>query len=601
MGNIRRKDIDLLKGIAILAVVFYHVGFLPSGYLGVDVFFVLGGFLIVPKIVEQVLKNEFQYLRFLAERIIRFLPLLLIVSLISMVIGYFFWLPDDYENLSESVVASNLFSNNILSAITTGNYWDTVNEYKPLMHTWYLGILMEFYITVPLIVLIFGKLSGCLHWNGRKVILFILSLLTLISFLVFLLYPAGTAQKFYYLPFRFYELSAGGVVGCIVRERGCLFKGKKVLSCLFFMILCVIICIGIFSIEPGSIGKETWIIGNEEESAGDHRLLIPNMLAVPLTVLFTVLFLGSEEISLFNKSRFLPMVGRRSYSIFVWHQVLLALYRYSISIKITVGFLILYIVVLAIVTEISYRKIEQIRLSKKSFIVTTCGALILSGVSFGIYHHAGVVRDIPELDIRVSDVHRNMHAEYCDRVYAYQDDFSMENGKRNILVVGNSFARDFGNILLESTYADKINLSYRNWLTEDQDFLIQQADRIFVFSAKEKVSDFIWDNVSDKSVVYGIGTKNYGTNNGQIYSHRFSNDYFTQTAEYDKGYKTLNEDWERAWGDHYVELIAPVETEDGRIRVFTDDDRYISQDCRHLTKAGAEYYTRLLDLENLIF
>jgi hypothetical protein len=68
------------------------------------------------------------------------------VSILSLAIGYVLWLPNDYENLAETVIASTVFSNNILSGITTKNYWDAINEYKPLMHMWYVGILMEYYV-----------------------------------------------------------------------------------------------------------------------------------------------------------------------------------------------------------------------------------------------------------------------------------------------------------------------------------------------------------------------------------------------------------------------------------------------------------------------
>lgn len=600
MAGVRRNDLDLLKGIAILAVVLYHTGLLPSGYLGVDIFFVLGGYMVFPKITEQVRKGEFRYFRFLANRLIRLLPLLLIVSAVCMVVGYVLWLPDDYENLAESVTASVFFSNNILSAITTGNYWDTVNEFKPLMHTWYLGILMEFYLIMPLLVMALNKAAFRLKRDPEKTIFIGFFVMTAASLLMFLFFPAGTAQKFYYLPYRFYELSAGGLIGIVTRKRSIGEKKRQVFSGLFFAALAFMVCIGFFSVDPEKIGVETWIIGNEEAGAVGNQLLIPNEAALLLTVLFTALFLLFGENSVLRKSVFLSAIGKSSYSIYIWHQALLALYRYSVSTKITVPFLFGFTILVAALTALCYRFIEHIYFEKKSLWITLPGAAVLTAAAMTIYIHAGVVRDIPELDIKKDTVHRNMHAEYCDRIFAYQDSFPEDNGLENVLVVGNSFARDFGNILLESEYADRINLSYQNVLHQDQAELIRKADRIFYFSAKEKIPDFVWELAKNVDVIYGIGTKNYGTNNGQIYAHRFSEDYFEQTVEYDGGYKSLNESWLLEWGDHYVDLMHPVLTEEGRIRVFTDDQRYISQDCRHLTKGGAEYYARVLNLETFL-
>ena len=71
-----------------------------------------------------------------------------------MLAGFYTMLPDDYENLSQSVIATNGFGNNILAAITTGNYWDVSNDYKPLMHTWYVGVLMQFYLFYPILFLL---------------------------------------------------------------------------------------------------------------------------------------------------------------------------------------------------------------------------------------------------------------------------------------------------------------------------------------------------------------------------------------------------------------------------------------------------------------
>ena len=167
---LRRTDIDLMKGIAIIAVVLYHIGLLESGYLGVDVFFVIAGFLTISDILIRIENDNFSYFKFIWNRVMRLLPAVLISAAVCLLVGYFFWLPDDYENLAESIIASIAFSNNILSGITTKNYWNAVNDYKPLMHFWYLGILMEFYLTVPLLTIFLKKLSRLLRKNEENVI-----------------------------------------------------------------------------------------------------------------------------------------------------------------------------------------------------------------------------------------------------------------------------------------------------------------------------------------------------------------------------------------------------------------------------------------------
>ena len=141
----RIKYIDILKAIAIIAVVLYHTGLMTYGYLGVDLFLVIAGFLttrsLFTKVITSVSPNG-GYFTFEFSRVIRLLPPLLFAGLVCMLVGYITMLPDDYENLSQSVIATNCFGNNILASITQSNYWDISNDYKPLMHTWYVGVIM---------------------------------------------------------------------------------------------------------------------------------------------------------------------------------------------------------------------------------------------------------------------------------------------------------------------------------------------------------------------------------------------------------------------------------------------------------------------------
>lgn len=591
-GLSRRTDIDFLKGLAVVAVVLYHMGLLESGYLGVDVFFVVSGYLVGPKLLRQMDERRFSYTRFIGGRVMRLLPAVLIAAALCLAVGYVFWLPDDYENMAESVIASTVFANNILSAITTKNYWDSINDYKPLMHMWYLGILMQFYLIFPLVIGLLKKLAFIVRKRSEDVIRWGCAIFAVASLTLFWLPGVATqGDKFYFLPFRLYELFAGVLAGTMA-GKGCERKGLRVLS------LCALIgllLIGVFTFDPSAIGAETAVIGGESRTSA---LLLPNAVLVPMVVLFSVLFLARNEgEGLFRKARLLSVLGKRSYSLFVWHQVLLALYRYSVTSAVTLLSVAAFIALLAVVSSLSYRLLE----AKKSAArpgITAAFACLLCLFSGCIYLRAGVVRDVPELGIAVEDIHRGMHGEYCDRIYQYDRDFQTQD-RIKVLVVGNSFARDFGNVLLESSYADSIELSYSPAFDPVLRDRIQSAERIFVFCSRDEVPDYLWENVRDADIVYGIGTKNFGTLNGQIYFRRFSDDYFGQTVALDPGYKAANEALRAQWGERYIDMIEPV-TSDGRVRIFTDTNMYISQDTRHLTRAGAQYYASLLDLGALL-
>ena len=119
-------------------------------------------------------------------------------------------LPDDFENTAQSVVATNFFCNNILESITTKNYWDVGNEYKPLMHTWYVGLLMQFYILVPLLLFFIGRFVK--DKNIRKYINICFMMCIGTISLTLYLTTDNECAKFYYLPYRLYEFCAGSLV-----------------------------------------------------------------------------------------------------------------------------------------------------------------------------------------------------------------------------------------------------------------------------------------------------------------------------------------------------------------------------------------------------
>ena len=96
--------------------------------------------------------------------------------------------------------------------------------------------------------------------------------------------------------------------------------------------------------------------------------------------------------------------------------------------------------------------------------------------------------------------------------------------------------------------------------------------------------------------VYIVGYKSFGSSNGIIYSHRNADDYFEQTIALDEKVLQNNRILREQYGEHYIDMIGAVQEQDGTVRVFTDDHYFISQDCRHLTKYGAQYYARILDL-----
>ena len=597
-GKVYRNDLDLLKGFAILAVVLYHMGISRSGYLGVDAFFVINGFLIVPKVVGDINNGKFRYFSFLEKRTMRLLPLMLLASLFALLVGYWGMLPDDYENLGESVVATNFFSNNILASVTTKNYWDVSNDYKALMHMWYIGILFEFYIVFPLIIMLVRLLSKKLRFGFDKYVVITIISLSVISVLFYLNPSVSTGDRFYLLQYRFFELAFGGLAGMwIANPRKGLLYSNGFLSGIGFIILSLIMFVGIFY-----IGEQKTDYNLVSGSGGTEESYIPQNILLLLTVILTIFFIISDNmksrfISLLVSTKVFCLIGMMSYSIFIWHQPFLAFYRYFITNNFTLIFVLIFFGVVLALSYITYRFVEQkVKVGMRTRIVTLLAFVMINGAALALYMHAGVVRDVPELYVQMNNVHRNMHAEYVDRIYPYDKDFPIsDNGKINVLVIGNSFARDWGNILLESEMADKINLSYIYQISEKYSDRIRQADYVFIHDWKHKVPYYVWESVRPDAEVWGIGTKNFGESNGIIYKNRHRPDYFLQTIKINPNYIDMNEQMKREWKNKYIDLLDMSLVGEDRVVVFSQDHKFMSQDTRHLSKGGAEFFANKID------
>jgi peptidoglycan/LPS O-acetylase OafA/YrhL len=591
-----RKDIDALKGLSIIAVVLYHIGLLKSGYLGVDIFFVINGFLIIPGLCSRVGSNEFRYFAFLRKRVIRLLPLVVLASMACLIIGYFGMLPDNYENLAESVAASNLFSENILSAITTKNYWNAANDYKPLMHLWYVGVLFEFYLVFPIILLISKWIAGRMRVHSQNFLPNIVAAICLFSLILYLLPYFSESEKFYYIPFRLFELSFGGLAGIYYNEQ----RNKTDLNWMWITFLTFLIFSSVLTFDLENIGNQMPVIGGGSNFENSGLIAHKSTLLI-LVVLMSSIVLSRNNSSYFLlRSKVLSEIGKRSYSIFVWHQLFLAFYRYFVTSKVTIPFLIGYVILLVIISELSYKLVEKrVKDDNKSLAIWVSLSVLTMVTACFIYFRAGVVRDVPEQNITVGNVHRNMHAEYVDRVYKYDKDFP-DNKKMNVLVEGVSFGRDFANCLLESSYADSVNISYVHKWTDEAINRIRVADFIFTFSAKDKVPQYVWHNKKASTEVWGIGTKNYGECNGIIYSHRYADDYLSTTIDPNPDYMKLNSQWKMDWGDNYIDFMGLAMDDSNRIRVFTPEGKFISQDCEHLTEEGARWYASLIPWESVL-
>lgn len=206
-----RAEIDGLRGIAVLAVLGFHAfpDYFPGGFVGVDVFFVISGFLISSIILRQLQRSAFTLSGFYAGRIRRIFPALLIVLTACLLFGSFALLPDELEQLGKHVGSAATFVSNFTLWLESG-YFDSAAEFKPLLHLWSLGIEEQFYLLWPMLLL--------LLWKRRKHTGSIVALLTLASFVLCLAIGSHRPVANFYFPFsRFWELGLGCLLA-VLRE-----------------------------------------------------------------------------------------------------------------------------------------------------------------------------------------------------------------------------------------------------------------------------------------------------------------------------------------------------------------------------------------------
>ncbi len=203
-----RSDINALRALAVLAVIAYHFGVpgIAGGFAGVDVFFVISGFLITSQIQAAWQKGTFSFRAFYVSRLRRIFPALAVVCAASLAWGWFHTLPYDYRDFSRNALVATFFVSNIAFAGEHG-YFDLAASSKPLLHTWSLSVEGQFYLFLPLYL--------ALAWRFAPRRILTLLLVASVLSLTWCLTEADHVKAFYLLPARAWEFMCGGLLGLV--------------------------------------------------------------------------------------------------------------------------------------------------------------------------------------------------------------------------------------------------------------------------------------------------------------------------------------------------------------------------------------------------
>ncbi|MEI1278328.1 acyltransferase family protein [Leptospira venezuelensis] len=310
-----RPDIDGLRAIAVLSVLIYHAfpQWLPGGFIGVDIFFVISGYLISSILFKKMDTNELSFSEFYKRRIHRIFPALLLVIFISLVFGFFALYPEEYSKLGKHSVAGILFFSNFTFLNEVSDYFNPVSEQKPFLHLWSLAIEEQFYIVWPFL------LVAARRYRRLPTEYFLIALI-LLSFIFNVIDTKYNQINAFYLPvFRFWELLSGSLLSWIRIYRPSLFrfssdKETDEVSPSFFNISNLISLVGFSLIVIGL-------------ALIDRSTKFPGFAAA-IPVLGAVFLIYAGANSWWNRkilgSRLLVFVGLISFPLYLWHWPLLS-------------------------------------------------------------------------------------------------------------------------------------------------------------------------------------------------------------------------------------------------------------------------------------
>ena len=429
-----RAEIDGLRAFAVLPVILFHAGFewLSGGFIGVDIFFVISGYLITTIIITEMAGGKFSLVNFYERRARRILPALFFVMAVCLPFAWFWLTPNDLKDFGQSLVAVSTFSSNILFWSESG-YFDTVAELKPMLHTWSLAVEEQYYILFPIFIMLTWRM-------GIKWIIVFLTIFFLISL--------GVAQwgaynspsaAFYLLPTRGWELLIGVFLAFYLQynKHPKSTSLNQVLSMLGF----IMISYSVVAFDKSTPFPSLYTL---IPTIGTGLLILS---AVPNTLIYKLLI-----------TKPIVWIGLISYSAYLWHQPILAFARHRLVGETSEILLVMLCIASSLAMAwFSWAFIENPTRNKKKISRGTVFKGSFFGMiffimcgSFLIYTNGNMVFQ-PDTHKKVYQVFYNP-ADYVDKrhVSLTLNNFDTTNEKNDILVIGDSFSKDLVNAAYEA-------------------------------------------------------------------------------------------------------------------------------------------------------
>lgn len=415
-----RAEIDGLRALAVMSVIFYHADFhlFSGGYVGVDVFFVISGYLITSIILNEKNANIFSLINFYERRARRILPALFLVMLTVLLFAWFYYLPSELKVFGLNLSAAAVFLANIYTYLFDGDYFGVQSEYNPILHLWSLAVEEQFYIFFPLVLL------ATLHFD-KKITIICLSIIAFISFtFAQLLSIHNTPLNFYLLQTRAWELLIGSFIAFYYVNRKIKYQNYLVE-------------------EAGSlIGFQLIVYA---VLAYDKQTPFPSFYTLAPTIGAALIIIFGNHKTLVGKmlgSKLFSSLGLISYSAYLWHQPVFVFARKQSMNELSTVFMSLLILTSIMFAYITWRYIEKPFRNKNRFKRNQIFIFAVLGFSFflvfGIvgYFNGGYPKRDP-LFTRLE--FNNGLSRQCNGNYSINSTCTSDNNPTTA-IFGNSYA-----------------------------------------------------------------------------------------------------------------------------------------------------------------
>jgi peptidoglycan/LPS O-acetylase OafA/YrhL len=424
-----RPEIDGLRALAVLPVILFHAGFdtFSGGFIGVDIFFVISGYLITTIILADLNNEAFSITNFYERRARRILPALFFVAFCSVLLSWIWLMPAEMKKFSQSLVSVAFFASNMFFYLKS-DYFESATELDPLLHTWSLAVEEQYYVIFPVLLMLLFKLGKHYVLAGISILLFVSFLTAQIGSVAF------PSFAFYSLPTRGWELLIGALVALFFDT-----KSKGVTNPLTNQIGSfaglVMIAVPIFYFD-----KHTPFPG--------FYALFPTVGAA-----FIIIFARSRtHVGQLLGHKWLVSMGLISYSAYLWHQPIFAFARHRSINELNEFFMLFLIALTLLLAAFSWKFVEapfrnkSIIGRKQIFAFSIIGSILLSGFGYMGHMNSGFTDRFDNNVMKALDAKNDVRARSLECTPTREQGLDLENacdlgdGKTIGVLVGDSHA-----------------------------------------------------------------------------------------------------------------------------------------------------------------